>query len=172
MISDSRHTANHRPAGGRGGATVSTSNRASRNPMAGQKGMVGNRHLPRCWDWSGARRVGRQSQQGQVCRTSTRIEDSDQPQVMAVLPPHSWSWGPPLPSLTDVLPSQHPDRQLRSRRQGTAHRQGQHEPDAGQAEPDVGQAKPDTSRAGSNFQLLQFPRSSVGEPRAKETQLV
>lgn len=49
--------------------------------------------------------------------------------------------------------------------QGTAHRQGQHEPD-------VGQAKPDTSRAGSNFHLLQFPKSSVAQLRAKETQLV
>lgn len=51
-----------------------TPNRASRTPMAGQKGMVGNRHLPGCQGWSGARRTGRQSQQGQVCRTSTEVQ--------------------------------------------------------------------------------------------------
>lgn len=51
-----------------------TSNRASRNPMTGQKGMVRNRHLPRCWGWSGARRTGGQGQQGQVCRTSSAVQ--------------------------------------------------------------------------------------------------
>lgn len=103
---------------------------------------------------AGSARPGVQDQQ---CSAGPHagIEDRDHPQVKAVL----------LLELGTPLPSPHPDRQARSRRQGTAHRQGQHEPE-------VGQAKPDTSRAGSNFQLLQFPGLSVAELRAKQTQLV
>lgn len=71
----------------------------------------------------------------------------------------------------DVLLCQHPvaarpEGQLRSWRQGMAHRQGQ-------SELDVGWGKPDTSRSGSNFQLLRFSRSSPARAasRGAETRL-
>lgn len=70
--------------------------------MTGQKGMVGNRHLPRCWGQSGARRVGRQSQQGQVSRTSTVVQGA-MLGLRTVTTPKSWlcytpSAGPGDPS--------------------------------------------------------------------------
>lgn len=90
------------------------------------------------------------------------IEGRDHPQVIGVLPTLSWSWGPLCPARQLCSPAHTLTAKSGVGGKGTAHRQGQHEPDAGQA-------KPDTSRAGSNFQLLQFPGLSVAELQAKET---
>lgn len=82
---------------------MSTSNRASRNPMTGQKGMWGTgtcQYVGSEWgqeNWKAeSARPGVQDQHCSDCTALT--EDSDHPQVTAVLLDLSWSWAPLCPA--------------------------------------------------------------------------